>query len=109
MKGCKTDNIAARIADAYSLNGYDDWYLPSKDELNQMWLNLADPDGNGRNSGPDDSNNLAGFGVESYWSSSEVAKSMAWVQSFFTGKQLGGNKNANHKDKKYRVRAIRAF
>jgi hypothetical protein len=111
MAGCKKDNIAARIADAYTLNGYDDWFLPSKNELNEMWLKLADSDGDGRNSGPEDSNNLGGFTVDNYWSSSEVAKSTAWFQTFFSGNQLGGVKyhKQNDKNKKYRVRAIRAF
>lgn len=111
LAGCAKHRIAARIANTYTLNGYDDWFLPSKNELHEMWLKLADPDGDGRNNGADDPNNLAGFTVDNYWSSSEVTKSTAWVQSFFSGNQLGRMKYKKHndKDKKYRVRAIRAF
>ena len=111
IAGCKKDLIAARVADAYTLNGYDDWFLPSKDELNEMWLKLADSDGDGRNKGTADPNNLGGFTVNSYWSSSEVGGNIAWVQAFLSGNQIGGIKNNKKTDKghKYRVRAIRAF
>jgi len=34
LAGCPTLGIAARIAEEYSLNGYDDWFLPSQRELN---------------------------------------------------------------------------
>lgn len=111
MAGCKKDRIAARVADAYTLNGYDDWFLPSQDELNEMWLKLADSDGDGRNEGPADPNNLGGFTFYSYWSSSEIGGNIAWIQAFFSGNKVGGVKNSSEARKgyKYRVRAIRAF
>ena len=34
-------NIAAKVARAYTGSGYSDWYLPSKDELNKIYLNKA--------------------------------------------------------------------
>ena len=110
IAGCRKDLIAARIADAYTLNGYDDWFLPSKDELNEMWLKLADSDGDGSNKGLADPNNLGGFTVNSYWTSSEVGGNIAWVQAFLSGSQIGGIKNKKiEKGHKYRVRAIRVF
>jgi hypothetical protein len=111
IAGCRKDLIAARIADAYTLNGYDDWFLPSQAELNEMWLKLADSDGDGRNKGLADPNNLGGFTVNSYWSSSEVGGNIAWVQAFLSGSQIGGNKNKieSGMGHKYRVRAVRAF
>ena len=67
--GCGTAGIAARVADDYSLNGYDDWFLPSKDELDELYLNRL----------------VVGGFAGAYWSSSEVDGNFAWRQSFFDG------------------------
>jgi hypothetical protein len=53
---------------------YDDWFLPSKDELNLMYQNLK-------------KNNLGGFSGNFYWSSSEGDVSNAWNQYFYDGTQ----------------------
>ena len=78
---------AAAICDAY----YDDWYLPSIEELNKMYINLHQL-------------GLGGFASISYWSSTEVDSSVAWGQNFSNGTQINTSKNAT----RY-VRAIRAF
>jgi len=52
----------AKLADDLVVNGYDDWYLPSKDELDRMWDNLADEGIGGFETG------TSGY----YWSSSEI-------------------------------------
>jgi hypothetical protein len=41
LAGCKEVGIGAKIADDYSLNGYNDWYLPSIDELFYMSRNIG--------------------------------------------------------------------
>ena len=51
-------DTAAQKADELVLNGFDDWFLPSKDELDQMYGNLK-------------RRNMGDFKNEKYWSSTE--------------------------------------
>jgi hypothetical protein len=41
VAGCAQAGIAARVADDLVLNGYSDWFMPSKDELTLMVTNLG--------------------------------------------------------------------
>ena len=86
---CSEANTAAKIADAYALNGYTDWYLPSKDELNLLYQQKTV---------------VGGFAKGDYWSSSEDSSSNAWLQYFSDGYQ-------DYYDKYLTlpVRAVRAF
>ncbi|NQY10776.1 MAG: DUF1566 domain-containing protein, partial [Flavobacteriales bacterium] len=89
---------AASLCDGLSLNGYTDWYLPSKDELNAMYANKAAIDVTAiANSG-------GGFAISYYWSSTEVDDGNAWEQNFGSGLQFNGGKLFN-----VSVRAVRAF
>jgi Protein of unknown function (DUF1566) len=89
IAGCITAGIAAQLCDALTLNGYSDWFLPSRDELNQMYLQKTV---------------IGGFANSFYWSSSEYDAGDAWYQYFPSGTQLNGGKtNPTY------VRAIRAF
>lgn len=89
VAGCDGTYIAAKIADDYSLNGYSDWFLPSKDELNALFssrwwvISVAANDG--------------------YWSSTEASAEGAWYQY-----SLGGAP-ARKNNVDMEVRAIRAF
>jgi len=105
LMDCSTNGIAAKLCDELVLNSRTDWFLPSKDELNLMFINLADSDGDGINSGPNDSGNLGGFTGAFYWSSTESNDSRAWYQ-FFTN---NGAQNDDFKTNLNYVRAIRAF
>jgi hypothetical protein len=101
---------AAVEARAYSgPNNKTDWYLPSRDELNQMckwqrgvaWTSDATVcTGGTLNSGL----GASGFSAGIYWSSSEGDASRAWFQSFNSGGQV-----SSYKDGSYYVRPVRAF
>ena len=88
-------SYAAKLCADYSvtLNSvvYDDWYLPSKDELRLVF--------NAKSS-------IGGFsGYGSYWSSSEKSSTSAFVQEFYGS----GSTAYTGKDVGFRVRAIRSF
>ena len=104
LNGCMDIGIAAKLCDDLKLNGKDDWFLPSKDELNLMWTKLADADQNCENTGLDDPKNLGSFANACYWSSTEFSGNHAWAQFFFNGHQGYGSKLFSE-----HVRAVRAF
>ena len=100
LAGCTTTGIAAYLCDTLNLNGFSDWYLPSKDELNQMYLNIGH--GNALGLG-----NIGGFFGGYYWSSTEIDYDSAWIQDFSYGNQNGMIKLNNGSS--INVRAVRAF
>jgi hypothetical protein len=85
-------NKAAQLCAALEFDGFKDWFLPSRDELNLMYKNLK-------------VKGLGGFSGW-YWSSSEGYILSAWNQDFSDGSQdyYGGNKTNPSS-----VRAVRAF
>jgi hypothetical protein len=96
-QGIIATNYAAGLARAYTGGGYTDWYLPSKDELNKLYLNRVAIGGFISNS-----NGL-------YWSSSEIQSNpyhSAWLQDFSNGGPLSIFKSF---DFDVNVRAIRSF
>ena len=82
---------AALAAVNFSHNGFSDWFLPSRNELNFMFQNLR-------------RNNIGGFTNSFYWSSSQYAAIFAWGQYFGNGSQSGPRKYI-----RFSVRAVRAF
>jgi len=95
---CASPGIAALWCDTFNLNGYSDWYLPNKQELNLMYTNLKL---NGVGNFYTYSNNI-GFG---YWSSSQygpIENNDAWVQNFYSGIQ-------DHSYKAYGFHCVRAI
>jgi len=87
---CSESGIAARICSDLSLSGYSDWYLPSKDELYQMYLSSA---------------YIPNLSTGYYWSSSEHTSTYAyWVSCSSGVSQSYLKTNAG-----YAVRAIRSF
>ena len=82
-------SYAAKLCYDLVLNGYNDWYLPSKDELYKLYLNKGF---------------IGSFLNFDYWSSSEISTNSTWGQSFGSGAQFN-----NSKSQPACVRAIRAF
>ncbi len=90
--GCNSANngvVAAKLATQFVQNGYDDWFLPSSGELNELYDQQA---------------TVGGFGATDYWSSSEYTVTTARYQKFFSGNENGGSKSNS-----LRVRFVRAF
>jgi len=80
---------AARRCWHYKGSGYTDWFLPSRDELNELYKQRSV---------------VGGFTSNLYWSSSEYNYAFAWFQNFSNGGQTFDYKNMF-----YYVRAVRAF
>jgi hypothetical protein len=89
--GCTTPGIAADTCANLVINGYDDWFLPSKDELSLMYQNLH-------------MNGLGNFITGWHWTSTEGNSTGAWYVSF-----VNGIKGQATKSSVLRVRAVRAF
>jgi len=89
VQGATATSYAAGLARAYNGGGYADWYLPSQDELNKLYLSKAA---------------IGGFASGAYWTSSEYEASTADNQYF-----NDGHTDGDAKDRAYRVRAVRVF
>ncbi len=92
---------AASLCRNYNGNGYNNWSLPSKAELNLMYTNL-------QLAGLGNFTTLNPFCSECgvfYWSSSEIDYRTAWCQRFDTGEQVD---NA-WKNNQMFVRAVHSF
>jgi uncharacterized protein (TIGR02145 family) len=88
-QGATATSYAAGLASAYAGGGYTDWYLPSKDELDKLYLNRTA---------------IGGFADGYYWSSTEIYTNVAFLRNFgFGHEQLLGKEFPGY------VRAIRAF
>ena len=88
-----TQIYAAKLCSDLVYSGFDDWFLPSKYELNVLCWALI---------------RSGSSTAYSYWSSSEDSEfsfaGIAWSQSFDTGKQ-----NGSWQEESLRIRPIRAF
>jgi hypothetical protein len=86
---------AAQLCDELTVgDGYDDWFLPSKDELDLMYRNLKQK-------------GLGEFSNSIYWSSSQFNHDISWTQDFSDGRQY--DYGVNNKNRANSVRCVRAF
>jgi len=82
-------NNAAKAATAYSGGGKNDWFLPSREELNQIYIQRSH----------------VGITEGNFWSSSQRDSDNAWYQSFALVNQASINKGNDTRV----VCAVRAF
>ena len=80
---------AANTVSDYGGGGKTDWFLPSRDELNELYKQR---------------DSVGGFETDKYWSSSQYVAYAAWGQYFTNGYQSG---SATHYANG--VRPVRAF
>jgi hypothetical protein len=89
--------LAVQVCDELAVNGFDDWFLPSQDELSYMYGNLY-------------RRGLGGFRNEWYWSSTIISGNYTDASyapsriNFANGEPASGESAVNR-----RVRAIRQF
>lgn len=89
---------ASRLCADFAYGGYDDWYLPSEEELTDLWLNRSVIEATANANGGED------FAHESFWSSTEVNSTTAKAKNFLGGGLFHVNKLVNNN-----LRPIRAF
>ena len=82
---------AIQAASDYAGGSKSDWFLPSVGEAMLMYTNLRQP-------------GVGGFASDLYWGSSEAVAYDAWLQLFYNGTQVSGNKSYA-----FYVRPVRAF
>ena len=88
-------DAANSACDDLILNGYSDWHLPAKGELNTVYVNLV-------------KFGFGGFNKNYYWSSTnyEVSDNRVWIQDFSNGEQRYYYKTSGYKCD---IRAVRSF
>jgi hypothetical protein len=100
------DNTTGILADcssspaALAARSYGpEWFLPSINELNQMFTNKATINTTAS------ANGGSNFAINYYWSSTEYDSNNAWLQNFNNGSQYGNIKSHTS----FSMRAVRAF
>ena len=78
-----------KLCNVLTVGGHNDWFLPSKDELDKLYINKVA---------------IGGFADYYYWSSSEYDAGYAWSQFLSNGSQVSYGKFNT-----FQVRAVRAF
>ena len=100
-------DYAAKWADDLVCGGLDDWFLPSKDELDVAYNRLAQNRIGGQNTP------VGSFNKGYYWTSTDYNNKTAWTQYFMDGQQfdrvqtLSGNRQPPANP--FRIRAVRSF
>jgi hypothetical protein len=90
IAGCPTLGIAALICSDLVLGGYSDWYLPSRDEMNKLYINRVA---------------IGGFSQLRYWTSNKGDNNGAYQHTF----NATGQNGTDYRGALNYVRAIRTF
>ena len=95
LKQLNENDRAAQLCVGLNFDGFNDWFLPSRDELDLMYKNLKQK-------------GLGSFGsyISLYWSSTQASNRDAWGLDFDSGQQMY---DYLFKRAPFAVRAIRAF
>jgi TolB-like protein len=88
-------NWAVRLCDNYEVNGYNDWFLPSRDELNFMYGNLH-------------LKGLGNFRLEQYWSSTGWTDTWGSFSAWYINFENGAHDYRNASQPR-RFRPVRQF
>ena len=92
---CSEEPIASSETLGYESDGYLDWYLPSFDEVQEMYYIIGQGSSNG---------NKGDFSNSWYWTSSQADENIAWSFSFSNGTTFNFFKTST-----FMVRPIRSF
>lgn len=96
--GCATPGSVIEMISNLNLNGYDDWFLPSEDELSEMYTNISTVNASITANGGQ-------VTYQFHWSSTEINTTAAKLVNLTTGSIGGSGKDGNL----YFARAVRAF
>lgn len=92
VANCPDADIAAKACVSSTQGGFTDWFLPSRDEVDSLYVHQAI---------------IGGFTTEGwYLSSSEQSDTGAWIVIFDTGGSVAG---WTSKDGAFHVRCVRSF
>jgi hypothetical protein len=112
-----TGSIAAKFCEQMTFGGYDDWYLPAGNNVNDCTnysgefynvlyknSNQYRPNNNAGCNAAIVAGPLTGFVAAYYWSSTEGGPVLAWFQAFDNGGHYTDSKTPN-----YYVRCVRRY
>ena len=103
VQGGDQSSYVAGISNTYDGGGYKDWFLPSEDEVKEMYLNRVAVNNTLEQRGAV----LVGGSIQQYWTSTQSSGNNNWAVGFsFIG---GTMSNFNKSDTRPNMRAVRAF
>ncbi len=80
LAACTTPGIAARMCDDVVLNGYSDWHLPSRHELDKVWASRA-------------AHGAMAGATSPFWASTQYDANTAFRMAINDGSYFNGNKS----------------